>query len=196
MKMCEAKEWESPLFRLVETIFRSKARAGPELPRSKKENTAQVAERLVKPILEARGLTLWDVRFEMEGGSWYLRYFIDKDGGVNIGDCEYVSRAVDKLLDEADPIEQSYVLEVGSPGTERELVKDWHFERYIGSPVTVKLFSAANGSREHTGALLARTADGEITIETETGEKLSFLKAQTAAVRLFDDYDTEYGGLD
>jgi ribosome maturation factor RimP len=166
------------------------------MPRGKKESTAQVAERLVKPILASRGLTLWDVRFEKEGGSWYLRYFIDKDGGVNIGDCEYVSRAVEKLLDEADPIEQSYVLEVGSPGVERELTKSWHFERYLGSPVAVKLFSAANGSREHAGTLISRTAEGEITIETENGETISFLKAQTAAVRLIDDYDTEYGGLD
>jgi ribosome maturation factor RimP len=167
-----------------------------EMPRGKKENTAQIAERLVKPILAARGLTLWDVRFEKEGGAWYLRYFIDKEGGVNINDCEAVSRAVEKLLDEEDPIEQSYILEVGSPGTERELTKGRHFEQYIGSPVTVKLFSAANGSREHTGILKARTDDGTVIIETESGESLSFIKAQTAAVRLFDDYDTEYGGLD
>ena len=164
------------------------------MPRGKKENTVQIAERLVRPILEQRGLALWDARYEKEGGSWYLRYFIDKPEGVNIGDCEYVSRAVEKLLDEADPIEQSYILEVGSPGVERELTKAWHFEQYLGFAVTVKLFGAVNGSREHAGRLMARTETGEITIQTEAGEELSFSKAQVAAVRLIDD--TEDGGLD
>lgn len=166
------------------------------MSRGKKENTAQIAERLIKPILEERGLTLWDVRFEKEGGSWYLRYFIDKEDGVNISDCEFVSRAVEKLLDETDPIEQSYILEVGSPGIERELTKDWHFEQYAGAFVTVKLFSAVNNSREHTGRLIARSPAGDITIETETGEEMAFVKAQIASARLFDDYDTEDGGLE
>ena len=158
----------------------------------KKETTAQIAERLARPVLAGRGLELWDVRFEKEGGSWYLRYFIDKEDGVNIGDCEYVSRAVEKLLDEEDPIEQSYVLEVGSPGVERELTKDWHYGRYIGRAVRVKLFSAVNGRREHVGALAEKDAES-LTVETDEG-KLVFTKRQVAGVRLYDDYDI--GGLD
>ncbi len=158
----------------------------------KKETTAQVAERLARPVLAERGLELWDVRFEKEGGSWYLRYFIDKEDGVNIGDCEYVSRAVEKLLDEEDPIEQSYVLEVGSPGVERELTKDWHYGRYIGRTVRVKLFTAQNGRREYVGGLAAKDAES-VTIKTDDGE-IVFTKRQVAGVRLYDDYDI--GGLD
>lgn len=162
------------------------------MSREKKESTAQVAERLVKPVIERLGLILWDTRFEKEGGGWYLRYFIDKEGGVNIGDCEAVSRAVEKLLDEADPIEQSYVLEVSSPGIERELKKDRHFERYIGSEVCVRLIRAVGGKREYTGRLLSHTG-GEIRISTPDGAEMSFPKTGTSSVRLRADYET--GGL-
>lgn len=162
------------------------------MSRGKKESTAQTAERLIKPVLEELGVELWDTRFEKEGGGWYLRYFIDKEGGVNIGDCEAVSRAVDKLLDEADPIEQSYVLEVSSPGIERELVKDWHFERYVGSDVRVRLIRGLDGKREFTGRLLPRS-DGEIRICTSDGAEISFPKSGTASVKLAGNYET--GGL-
>ena len=85
--------------------------------------TVERAEQIARPVLEQLKLTLWDVRFEKEGSVWYLRYFLDKEGGVTIDDCEAFSRAVDPLLDEADPIEQSYTLEVSSPGVERELTR-------------------------------------------------------------------------
>ena len=106
------------------------------------------------------GLRLWDVRFEKEGSGWYLRYFIDKPGGVCIDDCERFSRAVDPLLDEADPIEQSYCLEVSSPGVERELTRPWHFEENLGRPVTARLISPRGGVREFSGTLL-RYADNQ-----------------------------------
>ena len=93
----------------------------------KKESTIEVAARLAQPLLEELGLVLWDLRFEKEGSLWYLRYFIDKEEGVTIDDCERFSRAIDKRLDAADPIDQSYTLEVSSPGIERELTKDWHY---------------------------------------------------------------------
>ena len=89
----------------------------------KKTNTVEAVTELVKPIIEQMGLILWDVRFVKEGAGWYLRIFIDKDSGVTIEDCENVTRAVDKPLDDLDPIEQNYCLEVSSPGIERELVK-------------------------------------------------------------------------
>jgi ribosome maturation factor RimP len=163
------------------------------MPKSgnKRLPTAEVARRLVEPIIAERGLILWDVRFEKEGGSWYLRYFIDKEGGVNIQDCEYVSRAVEKRLDEEDPIEQSYILEVGSPGTERELTKSWHFEQYAGRAVRVKLFAAVNGGREHTGTLVSRGAE-ELTLRDLSGGETAFAVKQIASVRLCDDYDTDW----
>lgn len=156
-------------------------------------NTAQMAEKLIAPVLKERGLELWDVRFEKEGSQWYLRYFIDKEGGVNIGDCEYVSRAVDKLLDETDPIEQSYILEVGSPGIERELVRDWHFERYTGHAVQVRLIRPAGGKRDFEGELLQKNGD-EIKILLDGDVEMCFQKAEAASIRLAVDYKT--GGLD
>ena len=103
-----------------------------------KKNTAEIAAELANPILLQMGLKLWDVRFEKEGGRWFLRYFIDKEGGVNINDCENFSRAIDPVLDAADPIDQAYCLEVSSPGVERDLVKPWHFEENIGRLVTAR----------------------------------------------------------
>ena len=94
---------------------------------NKKGNTVEIVTDIVKPVIEEMGLTLWDVRFEKEGAGWYLRVFIDKEGGVDINDCENVSRATDPLIDEADPITQAYYYEVSSPGIGRALVRPWHF---------------------------------------------------------------------
>ncbi len=102
------------------------------------KNTVQRVEEIVKPFAEALSLDLWDITFTKEGTDWYLRIYIDKSGGVSIDDCVDLTHAVTKPLDEADPISQSYMLEVSSPGVERELKKDWHFEKYLGSPVTVR----------------------------------------------------------
>lgn len=156
-----------------------------------KKNTVAVAEELALPVLEEMGLSLWDVRFEKEGSGWYLRYFIDKAGGVDIDDCERFSRAIDPLLDEADPIEQSYCLEVSSPGVERELVKPRHFEENIGKKVTVRLIRAANGQREFEGVLKGYS-DGEALIETAEGER-RVSKNETAFIRLVDDFDYSKG---
>lgn len=95
-------------------------------------NTVKIVTDLVKPIVDELGLILWDVRFEKEGSIWLLRVIIDKVGGVSVDDCEAVSRPLDKLLDEVDPIDQSYCLEVASAGLERELTKSWHFDECIG----------------------------------------------------------------
>jgi ribosome maturation factor RimP len=151
--------------------------------------TVRIAEELVRPVIEERGLILWDTRFEKEGSRWYLRYFIDKDGGVNIADCEFVSRAVEKLLDEADPIEQSYTLEVSSPGIERELVKDRHFEKYLGSNVHVRFIRPVNGERDFYGELLSRDGD-EIKILLSGDVEMSFQRAEAASVKLAADYET------
>lgn len=149
---------------------------------------AQVTE-LVRPIVDELGLYLWDVRFEKEGADWYLRIFIDSDDGITLDDCEAVSRPLSKLLDETDPIEQSYYLEVSSPGTERELRKPEHFEVCIGDLVLVKLIRPQNGIREFTG-VLSGYQDGSLTLALENGEQ-SFSVSDCAYVRLVDDFDME-----
>ena len=126
---------------------------------SKKPNTVQIAEEIAAPVAEQLGLTLWDVRFATEGAGWYLRYFIDKPDGVNIQDCTDFSRAVDKLLDASDPIPQSYTLEVCSPGIERQLVKDRHFQQYLGHLVNVRLLRPVAGVSDFCGELLATQGD-------------------------------------
>lgn len=160
----------------------------------KKPNTVAVATALAKPLADAMGLTLWDVRFEKEGSLWYLRYLIDKEGGVNIQECEDLSRAISKALDEQDPIDQSYYLEVGSPGVERELVQDWHYARYLGSQVNVRLIRPVEGIRDFTGTLEA--LEGEtVTLLLEEDLEMNFLRGEAAYVRLVDDYDYENAQL-
>ena len=158
-------------------------------------NTAAVCYRLAKPAAEELGLSLWDVRFLKEGAGWYLRVFIDReDGDVSIDDCVALSRRLDTLLDEADPISQSYCLEVSSPGMERELTRPEHFTLCEGWPVVVRLIRPLeDGSREAAG-ILNGYEDGRITITTEDGATRSFLKKETSAVRLIDDelWDDEY----
>lgn len=115
--------------------------------------TADSVTALVKPEIERLGYELWDVEFLREGGNWVLRVIIDKRGGISTDDCETVSRAIDPLLDEADPIEQSYMLEVSSAGLERVLKRPGDFERFTGSMVEIKLFAPIEKSREFTGIL-------------------------------------------
>ena len=149
---------------------------------------ASVAEKvydLVKDTVESCGVSLWDVRFVKEGASHYLRIFIDKPDGVSINDCTEVSHAVDPLIDEADPIDCSYYLEVCSPGTERELSRPHHFEYGLGKNVTVKLFKAVDGKKEFTGVL--KSADGDITIDTENGE-ITFSKGSFSKIFITENF--------
>ena len=149
---------------------------------------ASVAEKvydLVKDTVESCGVSLWDVRFVKEGASHYLRISIDKPEGVSINDCTEVSHAVDPLIDEADPIDCSYYLEVCSPGTERELSRPHHFEYGLGKNVTVKLFKAVDGKKEFTGVL--KSADGDITIDTENGE-ITFSKGSFSKIFITENF--------
>lgn len=143
--------------------------------------TDKVTE-LARPVVEAEGCSLWDVEYVREAGNWYLRVFIDKEGGVSINDCENISRALDPLLDEADPIPDSYVFEVGSAGAERELKRPGDFERFMGHEVEIRLYQPLNGSKSFVGTLCAYN-DGDVSI-TAGGRELSFTKAQTALVKL------------
>ncbi len=137
---------------------------------------------IVKPIVEEEGCSLWDVEYVREAGSWYLRIYIDKVGGVDIEDCERISRRLDPVLDEADPIPDSYVFEVGSAGIERELKRPGDFEAFLGSDVEVRLYQPVNGQKSFVGTLLSYD-NGTTTIEIG-GKTLSFNKTQTAQVRL------------
>lgn len=138
---------------------------------------------MARPVVEAHGCELWDVEYVREAGTWFLRVYIDKEGGVGIDDCEAVSRALDPLLDEADPIPDSYNFEVSSAGVERELKRPSDFQRFLGSYVSVKLYRTADGSKEHLGYLRA-FAGGDVTIETKSGETKTFEKNQVASVHL------------
>ena len=142
-----------------------------------------VVSTLALPYVEAQGCTLWDVEYVKEAGTWYLRLYIDKPGGVSIDDCEAVSRPVSDKLDEVDPIEGSYTFEVSSAGADRVLKKPEHFAAYVGSEVEVKLYRPAGGRKSWVGELLTYE-EGGVTIQTPAGEK-NFPKQDIAQVRLY-----------
>lgn len=148
--------------------------------------TVDIVTRLAEPIARELGYTLWDVRFEKEGSMWILLVVIDKEGGISVDDCEAMSRPLDAKLDEVDPIEQSYCLEVSSAGIERELTRDWHFEHCMGQKVLVRLIRPYQGERDFTGVLCGYK-DGAVSIDTETG-RYSFLLSDTAYVRLYAEF--------
>lgn len=135
-------------------------------------------EALAKPIVEEEGCELWSVEYVREAGTWYLRIFIDKEGGADILDCEAISRRLDPILDEEDPIPDSYVFEVGSAGCERELKRERDFLKFIGSQVEVKFYQPLNGKKTVAGTLEAYN-DGDVTVGGET-----YVKSQVAQVKL------------
>ena len=138
---------------------------------------------LAQPIVEKHGCELWDVEYVTEAGSRYLRVYIDKpDGVVGIDDCEAVSRELDVLLDETDPIPDSYVFEVSSAGAERELKRPSDFERFLGSNVEVRFFKSIDGRKSVIGELTGYE-NGDVTIRVGENTK-TYLKAQIAQVRL------------
>jgi ribosome maturation factor RimP len=143
--------------------------------------TEQVAL-FAKPIIEELGCQLWDVEYVREGSERYLRVYIDKDGGVDIDDCERIHRALDPVLDEKDPIAESYHFEVSSAGLERPLKRPSDFERFMGEAVLVKLYRPRNGLKEIPG-ILRGYEDGKITVEAGK-ETITFEKSAVALVRL------------
>ncbi|MGM9584763.1 MAG: ribosome maturation factor RimP [Faecousia sp.] len=143
--------------------------------------TELVAE-FARPIVEAQGCELWDVEYVREGSEYFLRLYLDKEGGVDIDDCEAVSRAVDPILDEKDPIPGSYHFEVCSAGLERVLKRPSDFQRFLGSPITVKLYRPRNGLKEIPCVLKGYDA-GKLTVEAGK-ETITFEKSEVAQVRL------------
>ncbi len=143
--------------------------------------TDQVAS-FARPVVEAHGCELWDVEYVREGSEYFLRLYIDKEGGVDISDCEAISRAVDPILDEKDPIPESYHFEVCSAGLERTLKRPSDFQRFMGSAVTVRLYRPRNGLKEIPGVLLGY-ADGRVTVQAGK-ETIVFERSEVALVRL------------
>ena len=141
-----------------------------------------IVTEFAKPIVEQHGCTLWDVEYVREGSERFLRLYLDKEGGVDINDCEAISRAVDPILDEKDPIQESYHFEVCSAGLERALKRPSDFERFMGSPVMVKLYRPRNGLKEIPG-ILRGYEDGRVTVEAGK-ETITFEKSELALVRL------------
>lgn len=148
---------------------------------------ATVAEKvsaLIKPTVEAQGVKLWDVRFLKEGASYYLRVFIDSENGIGIDECTAVSHAIDPIIDEADPIDKSYYLEVCSAGLNRELTKEEHYLFAVGKNVMIKLFKAENGIKGIRGVLLSYK-DGQFSVNSN-GETVTVSLKNTAKINTED----------
>ena len=142
-----------------------------------------VVAQLAAPVVEQAGCSLWDVEYVKEAGEWFLRVYIDKEGGISIDDCEAVSRPLSDLLDEADPIEGSYTFEVSSAGADRVLRKPEHFSQEQGQEVEVKLYRPRDGRKDFVG-MLQSWRDGDVTLDVG-GEPITFEKKEIALVRLY-----------
>ena len=150
---------------------------------------SKITERVwsfTQPVVEGFGLKLWDVEYVREGADWFLRIYIDKEDAVDINDCEKVSRALDPILDEEDPIPDSYTFEVCSAGCERALKRPGDFLQFIGSQVLVKLYRPRDGRKEYVGTL-KHYEDGTLTIATQE-EEMVFTSEETALVRLYVEF--------
>lgn len=153
---------------------------------SKREAYEARTEELITPILERMNFELVDVEYVKEGGTWYLRAYIDKEGGITVNDCEAVAREMNEILDREDYIEDSYVFEVSSPGLGRPLKKEKDFARSIGKEVEVKLYRARDKRKDYTGTLKAYDKD-TVTVE-EDGNEIVFERSEIALIRLAFDF--------
>ena len=145
-----------------------------------------VVAQLAAPVVEQAGCSLWDVEYVKEAGEWFLRVYIDKDGPVDISDCENVSRALDPILDEEDPIPDSYTFEVCSAGCERVLKRPGDFQQFLGSKVLLRLYRPRDGRKEYIGVLKDYQ---DSTISLEVGEEaMTFTPEETAMVRLYAEF--------
>ncbi|MBO4343862.1 MAG: ribosome maturation factor RimP [Clostridia bacterium] len=154
----------------------------------KKTNVAQRVKELVKDAVEECGCTLWDVEFVKEGSDRNLIIYIDKPGGVSLTDCEMVNDAVEPIIDKEDPIEDSYFLEISSPGIERELKTPEQIKAFAGSKVVIKLFAAENGKKNFTGTLLPYDEEKDVVSIEENGVKTEFSLKQCAKIKTVFDF--------
>ena len=154
---------------------------------AKRETYEQKTEEILLPIMEKNGFELVDVEYVKEGGNWYLRAYIDKPGGINVDDCEIVSRELSDILDEKDFIDEAYILEVSSPGRGRPLKKEKDFKRSLGQEVEVRTYRMMDRKKEFTGILKDHDKD-TVTIEMEDGSLKTFEKGDIALIRLAFDF--------
>lgn len=154
----------------------------------KKGSVADRVRAMAQPLADELGLKLWDIQFVKEGADWYLRIFIDKDGGVGIDDCVDMTHAINPVLDREDPIPQEYMLEVSSPGLNRKLSRPEHFEAFIGSPVRVKLIRPLeNGERVLDGELLGTAPGGKFEVKLDEETSVTLEKKECVSVNLIDE---------
>lgn len=157
------------------------------MAKGKGGNVVNAVWEVAEPIANALGLEIWDVRFFKEGADWILRVYIDKEEGIDIEDCVKMTHAIDKPLDYIDPTEQSYILEVSSPGVERDLTRPEHFRKYKGANIKVKLIRPVEGQREFNGVL--EDSDGKLfVLRLENGSAMEIDKKETSYIKL-DDFD-------
>lgn len=154
---------------------------------SKRESYEQKTEAILLPILEKNGFDLWDVEYVKEGGTWYLRAYIDKPGGIMIDDCEAVSRELSDTLDEKDFIDDAYILEVSSPGLGRPLKKERDYEKSLGKEVEIRTYRMLEGKKEFRG-ILKEYDKNTVTIETDNARMQTFEKKEIALIRLAFDF--------
>ena len=154
---------------------------------ARREEYEERTEKLLGPILEENHFELVDVEYVKEGGSWYLRAYIDKPGGITVDDCEIVNRTLGDLLDEEDFIEDSYILEISSPGLGRPLKKERDFARSLGEEVEIRTYRMVNKQKEFRGILKAYDKD-TVTIEEEEGQDQIFERENIALIRLAFDF--------
>ena len=154
---------------------------------SKRETYETRTEELITPILDRMNFELVDVEYVKEGGTWYLRAYIDKEGGITVNDCEAVAREMNEILDREDFVEDSYVFEVSSPGLGRPLKKEKDYIRSMGKEVEIRTYRAINREKEFYGILSAYD-EYTVTIKTEDGTEMTFEKSDIALIRLAFDF--------
>lgn len=154
---------------------------------SKRETYETRTEELITPILDRMNFELVDVEYVKEGGTWYLRAYIDKEGGITVNDCEAVAREMNEILDKEDFVEDSYVFEVSSPGLGRPLKKEKDYVRSMGKEVEIRTYRAINREKEFYGILSAYD-ENTVTIKTEDGTEMTFEKSDIALIRLAFDF--------
>jgi ribosome maturation factor RimP len=154
---------------------------------SKRETYETRTEELITPILDRMNFELVDVEYVKEGGTWYLRAYIDKEGGITVNDCEAVAREMNEILDREDFVEDSYVFEVSSPGLGRPLKKEKDYIRSMGKEVEIRTYHAINREKEFYGILSAYD-ENTVTIKTEDGTEMTFEKSDIALIRLAFDF--------
>lgn len=154
---------------------------------SKREDYEKRTEDLLLPIIEANHYELVDVEYVKEGSNWYLRAYIDKEGGITVDDCEIVSRALGEILDKEDFIDSAYILEVSSPGLGRPLKKERDFERSLGDEVEVRTYKAIDKQKEFVGILKAYDKYS-VTLAFEDNTEMNIARADIALIRLAFDF--------